>query len=84
MRGPIGVAPHSLEFAETVGQQVVRDGGTHSGMVLVHVHTLNLHRLTVEQQSAVGIKYHLANAHLHTLTVDHGLLLILHFDCEGV
>ena len=56
MTGTVGVHAHFLKFAQAVSLKRIGDGGSHPGMILVHVDTLQLHGAVVEQKSLVGVK----------------------------
>ena len=53
-------------------------------MVLVHVHSLYLQRLTIEYESAIFVKHHLTYAHFHTLCIYGISLVVDNLGYEGI
>ena len=71
VRSAIGVAAESLQLADAPCHQCLGQGSPHAGVVLVHVHSLQLQRLAVEQEAAVDIELHVAEAGGGLVDVGH-------------
>ena len=69
-----GIAAELLQFLQSVHLQGIGNAGTYSGVVLVHVHTFQFQRLSVQEEALVGIEADVANTnrgghHVHLPTV---------------
>ena len=60
MTGADGIAAERLQLAQRPLLHGIGHGNTHAGVVLVHVHSQQLHRFAVEEEAPVGIEAQLA------------------------
>ena len=77
--GTIGVAAQLFQPFDAPGLQGIGDGRPHTGMVLVHVDTLQFQRLAVQHEAAVGIEAGFAQS--GGCLVDIGQLSIHQYPC---
>ena len=52
----VGIAAELLQFLQSVHLQGIGNAGTYSGVVLVHVHTFQFQRLSVQEEALVASK----------------------------
>ena len=62
MRGAIGIASQLLQLPDAPRLKGIGDGGSHAGMVLMHVHALQFQWLTIEQETSVSIELDITDA----------------------
>ena len=71
VRRAVGIAAKGLQLLYAPCHQRLGDGCTHTSMVLVHVHALQLQLLTVQQEALVGIEGDVADACCRFIDVGH-------------
>ena len=53
----VGVAAEFLQLEKSPFLKTVRDSRTYSGVVLMHIHTLELHYISVQEEASVSIEF---------------------------
>ena len=61
MARPVGIASEFFQLHQPPFLELVSDGRSNSGMVLMHVHSFELDTFTVEEKSPVGVEFYLAD-----------------------
>ena len=70
MARAVCVASELLQLHEPPLLECVWDAAAHSGVVLVHVHALELHHLTVEEEAPVVVECYVSDAGCGLIAVD--------------
>ena len=71
MRCTIGITAKRLQLLDAPGLQSIGNGRTHTRMILMQVHTLQLQRLTIQQEASLGVEPNIADARSGFIDVHH-------------
>ena len=74
----VGIAAELLQFLQSVHLQGIGNAGTYSGVVLVHVHTFQFQRLSVQEEALVGIEADVTNTRSSGISI-HQLAMLIDF-----
>ena len=74
----VGIAAELLQFLQSVHLQGIGNAGTYSGVVLVHVHTFQFQRLSVQKEALVGIEADVTNTRSSGISI-HQLAMLIDF-----
>ena len=74
----VGIAAELLQFLQPVHLQGIGNAGTYSGVVLVHVHTFQFQRLSVQEEALVGIEADVTNTRSSGISI-HQLAMLIDF-----
>ena len=61
VRGTVGITAKLFQLFDTPSLQCIRDGGTHTGMILMQVYALQFQLLSVEEESLFSIEGNLTD-----------------------